>query len=227
MTVQLPSGAVQGDGSVSVQEAAAILGCSEKTVRRKIKAQQLLAHRLPTSQGYEWRVHLDPDDQAAMNDSRVATSPAVQVNGSAGHLPPQPDQLTGTRNGALPHADQPDAPSAEVVTGDDPAVQVADRAGQVPGQHGHVPSHAAGQVDGTSGPGSGAALLKALELTDRLQRENMELAGRVGFLQAKLQTAEEQLLTLSAGPAQEETPPPRAQPPRSWWKFWEWAGPTP
>ncbi len=37
------------------------------------------------------------------------------------------------------------------------------------------------------------ALLKALELTDR-----MELAGRLGFFQTKLQTAEEQLSVLTA-----------------------------
>lgn len=227
MTVQLPSSAVQGDGSVSVQEAAAILGCSEKTVRRKIKAQQLLAHRLPTSQGYEWRVHLDSDDQVATSDGRVPASPAVQVNGRADHLLPQRGQLPGATNGAHPHGDPPDTPSPEVAAGDRPAARVADPVGHLPGQNRHVPPHPAGQVDGTRSRDSEAALLKALELTDRLQRENMELAGRVGFLQAKLQTAEEQLLALTAGPTQEEAVLPPAPPSRSWWKFWEWAGPTP
>ena len=48
------------------------------------------------------------------------------------------------------------------------------------------------------------ALTHALQMIERLQaeavrreRENMELAGRVGFLQAKLQDAEEKILALS------------------------------
>jgi hypothetical protein len=54
--------------------------------------------------------------------------------------------------------------------------------------------------------------LKALEFVERLQRENTELAGRVGFYQAKLQAAEEQLRLLAA-PADEPAPPPGP-----WWK---------
>jgi excisionase family DNA binding protein len=177
MTVQLPSHAVHADGSLSVQEAAEALGCSEKTIRRRIKAGSLTAHRLPTSQGYEWRVHLDGAiDQAS-------PSPAVQLNGQGGNLPGGADQ------------------------GDT-----------------HVPDHA----DSPAGPHSEAsneALLKALDFAERLQRENMELAGRVGFLQAKLQTAEDQILALSAGKAMPEQYEQTSDPPvlaasRPWWKFW-------
>jgi excisionase family DNA binding protein len=178
MTVQLPSHAVHADGSLSVQEAAEAIGCSEKTIRRRIKAGSLTAHRLPTSQGYEWRVHLD-----GVTD-QVSPPPAVQLNGQDGHLPGDADQ---------------------------------------------VDTHAEGNVHGTTAPQNEAAneaLLKALDFAERLQRENMELAGRVGFLQAKLQTAEEQILALSAGepiPEQHEQAPEPPVPAvsRPWWKFWE------
>lgn len=189
MTVQLPSSAVQGDGSLSVQEAAAVLGCSEKTVRRRIKAHQLLAHRLPTSQGYEWRVHLDGDPG----------QPAAQVDSTTVHLPGPSGHMDGKHS-----------------------VQLDGRDDQPTGPDGRLDTQPAAQVDTHDGAASSQALLKALELTDRLQRENMELAGRVGFLQAKLQVAEEQLLTLSAGKMQEEVSPPSPEATRPWWKFWEW-----
>lgn len=58
------------------------------------------------------------------------------------------------------------------------------------------------------------------ERTDRLHRENLELAGRVGFLQAKLQETERKLLTATTVPMEEpeeavETAEP---PPAPWWR---------
>ena len=153
MTVHLPSQIVQVDGSVSVQEAASTLGCSEKTVRRRIKAGTLSAYQLPTSQGYEWRVH---------------------VNGAT---------------------DQSPSLSAD---------QLASQSDQLPGESVHVddlPDTSSARLSPHSNAAGNEPLLKALGLVERLQRENMELAGRVGFLQAKLQTAEEQLLALTSGPA--------------------------
>ena len=150
MTVQLPSHVVHADGSLSVQEAAELLGCSEKTIRRRIKAGSLTAHRLPTSQGYEWRVHLDgATDQ-------VPPAPAVQLDDHDDYLPGSTGQVD-TQPETLDELQPPQSARA-----------------------------------------SAEALLKALDFAERLQRENMELAGRVGFLQAKLQTAEEQVLALSS-----------------------------
>ena len=186
MSVQVPSHDVHADGSVSVQEAAQILGVSEKTIRRRIKAGTIKAHRLPTSQGYEWRVQLD---------------------GSSDQSPPRP----------VAHLD---------------------------GHHDHLPSDAA-QIDNnqnktenaSSAPINGVsneALLKALDFAERLQRENMELAGRVGFLQAKLQTAEEQILALTPGPVEEalevedEEPivaPPVVEARSPWQKIAKWFSP--
>jgi excisionase family DNA binding protein len=67
-------------------------------------------------------------------------------------------------------------------------------------------------------------LLKALELADRLQQENVhlahenvQLAGQLGFLQAKVQSLEEQirLLTTEQEPEATELAPEGKQP---WWK---------
>ncbi len=73
-----------------------------------------------------------------------------------------------------------------------------------------------------------------LEKLERAHRENLEIAGRVGFLQAKLQDAEEEIRMLRA-PAQPSGPEPANHPtpsengadsssqkvsPRPWWQFW-------
>ena len=69
-------------------------------------------------------------------------------------------------------------------------------------------------------------LLKALDLIERLQhqhaealeqahRENSQLAGQVGFLQAKLQDAEEQIRLLMAP---KEAPPIESEQRRPWWR---------
>jgi excisionase family DNA binding protein len=55
--------------------------------------------------------------------------------------------------------------------------------------------------------------------SDRLQRENLELAGRVGFLQAKLQETEQKLLTTPRAAVQEPADVPEdPEPSISWWK---------
>lgn len=86
------------------------------------------------------------------------------------------------------------------------AVHLDDRGADGVGQSGHIPDHEPVHVDSTldnrsgkaAAPANDLALLRSLDLVDRLQRENLELAGRVGFLQAKLQTTEDQLLALTA-----------------------------
>ena len=46
---------------------------------------------------------------------------------------------------------------------------------------------------------------------EELQRQNVELAGRCGYLQARLEAAEKQVLTLTA-------PPEPERPQAPWWK---------
>jgi excisionase family DNA binding protein len=135
---------------ISVQDAAAHLGVSERTIRRRIKAGQLAATQVPTSQGYEWRIHL--------NSTNEVDTPAVQVDSNAVQVDGTPDQ-----------AKQEPTSTSE------------------------------------------SALVRALDLVEKLQHENLELAGRVGFYQAKLQDAQEQIRLLSAPKEQERPKGP-------WWK---------
>ena len=78
-----------------------------------------------------------------------------------------------------------------------------------------------------------------LEKLERAHRENLELAGRVGFLQAKLQDAEEEIRMLkapveaedrAAGTSNHSNHPAPSEngadsgaqkvSPRPWWQFW-------
>ncbi len=68
-----------------------------------------------------------------------------------------------------------------------------------------------GQEDTVTGHGPDLSTL--VQLVDRLQRDNQELAGRLGFYQAKLQEAEQKILALSPGPEPEQHREP-------WWKRW-------
>ncbi len=52
---------------------------------------------------------------------------------------------------------------------------------------------------------------------EQLRRENQQLAGQLGFTQAKLQEAERTVALLMA-PKDEPAPEPPAQPERPWWK---------
>jgi excisionase family DNA binding protein len=147
------------DGSLTVQEAAAQLGISERTIRRRIKDGSLTAYKLPTTQGYEWRVHLD--------------SSAGQVDG-----------VTTRHGGKL----------------DSTPVQSA---GTIPDQ--------------VTTP----AIVAALELAEQLRRDNValasrneQLAGQVGFLQAKMQDQDRQIALLMAPKDDEPTQPDQ----RPWWR---------
>jgi len=62
--------------------------------------------------------------------------------------------------------------------------------------------------------------MKALEMMSELTRRNEQLAGQVGFLQAKMQDQEQQIALLMA-PKDEPAPELPAQPERRpWWKRW-------
>ena len=60
--------------------------------------------------------------------------------------------------------------------------------------------------------------LELVRLVARLSQENQQLAGQLGFTQAKLQEAERTVALLMA-PKDEPAPEPAAEPERvSWWK---------
>jgi len=75
-------------------------------------------------------------------------------------------------------------------------------------------------VDSPSVQGEAAIVLEALRLVDSLRRENQQLAGQLGFTQAKLQEAERTVALLMA-PKDEPAPEPPAEAERRpWWKRW-------
>ncbi len=146
------------DSGLTIAKAAERCGCSEKTIRRRIKNGQLCGVTIPTAKGFEWRVYLD----------------SSQV------------------------------PTLDSTDGEDGQEGVQDSQGDV-------------QVDH-------AALVRAFEvigereqekthLIERLQHQNLELAGRCGYLQARLEAAERRVLALSA-PAETREGRDRAP----WWR---------
>ncbi len=70
---------------------------------------------------------------------------------------------------------------------------------------------------------SDMTMLKALEMVDRLQQQNMQLAGQVGYLQAQLQDAREQIRMLVDTQQAQEPPatdpkPEATQQHIPWWR---------
>lgn len=71
---------VEVEAGVTIQEAAEELGVSERTVRRRIKSGELKAWKVPTAQGFEWRVNPDGDaDQPAPERRRVPGSSSTEI----------------------------------------------------------------------------------------------------------------------------------------------------
>ncbi len=92
--------AVKVDRSLSVQEAAARLELSERTIRRHIKDGSLQAYQRPTSRGYEWRILLDTepvkvdanDRQAGVKVDSQARQEPVKVDTGEEELEAEPVQ---------------------------------------------------------------------------------------------------------------------------------------
>jgi excisionase family DNA binding protein len=63
------------DHSLSIDEAAARLGVSPVTIRRRIKTGEIGAVKRPTAYGFEWRILLDSDGESTV----VSTSAAQPV----------------------------------------------------------------------------------------------------------------------------------------------------
>ncbi len=75
---------------LTIREASAALRLSPTTVRRRIKAGELPARELPTTQGHEWRVFLD-GGQVPTAGEHVATARrgvGDQVPTSGDQMPP-------------------------------------------------------------------------------------------------------------------------------------------
>src|SRR3989442_4007268 len=93
--------------------------------------------------------------------------------------------------------------------------------------------HAEGSAEGDRGgrPRNGAEGADSAEwaaLVRHLTQQNLEMAGRLAFLQAQMQAKDEQIKALMAPREPEPAPPaPRwpeepapVEPARPWWRFW-------
>ncbi len=160
---------------LTIHQAALQLGMSESTIRRRIKDGSLKASRIPTSQGFEWRILLDEHPLVA-GDGQVVTNGEYLL----------------TNDGEVPIFGE------QVLTKDDQLATITDRA--------------ASSVMEQLQP-----LLEQLS-TERdrgneLQRQNVELAARCGYLQARLEAAEQRVLALSV-PTETQEGGPRTP----WWR---------
>ena len=84
------------------------------------------------------------------------------------------------------------------------------------GTHTEQESHTALEAQ-PEPPQQSAELLRALEVVERLTLRNEQLAGQLGFTQAKLQEAERTVALLMA-PKDDPAPEPAAEPDKPWWK---------
>ena len=73
---------------LTIREASAALGLSPTSVRGRIKAGELAAQEVPTTQGHEWRVFLD-GGQVPTAGEHVATA----RRGVGDQVPTSGDQL--------------------------------------------------------------------------------------------------------------------------------------
>ncbi len=159
----------QADTGLSLTDAAAQLGISERTVLRRIKDGTVDGRKIGEGRGGVWRIYL------GVSDSQPA-----------------------------PVSDSPtNAPSS---LSDSPT----DEPGNV----------SASVSDSQTQPAQD--MIRMVELLDKLQAQNQQLAGQLGFTQAKLQDAQEEVqqLRLLMAPKDEPAPEPPAQlePKVSWWR---------
>ncbi len=202
------------DRSLSIEEAAQALGCSARTIRRRIKDGQLQAYERPIPRGFEWRILLE-------EASKLATE-GRQTSG-------QHD--TQGRQEARQAAEEGRQEPVMLDTQEEPA-QTFDNVQGSEARPDSQPQEApAPDSDNVTIRPAEPALLKALELIEtlqrehrqeieRLQHENTENYGRASFFQAKLQDAQERILMLEAQPAEEEqkAEPEPEKPSGSWWR---------
>ena len=156
----------QADTGLSLTDAAAQLGISERTVLRRIKDGTVDGRKVGEGRGGVWRIYLSVSDSqpASVSDS--------------------PTNAPGTLS---------DSPT--------------DEPGNVSASVSDSQTHPAPEM------------IRMVELVDKLQAQNQQLAGQLGFTQAKLQEAERTVALLMA-PTDEPAPEPSAHPePKvSWWR---------
>ena len=156
----------QADTGLSLTDAAAQLGISERTVLRRIKDGTVDGRKVGEGRGGVWRIYLSVSDSqpAPVSDS--------------------PTNAPGTLS---------DSPTDE-------------------------PGNASASVsDSQTQPAQD--MIRMVELVDKLQAQNQQLAGQLGYLQRQVQEQQETIQKLLPAPKDEPEPP--AEPERRpWWKRW-------
>lgn len=125
-------------------------------------------------------------------------------------------------------ASLPDSPGTPPGTPDKSLADATRHTGQEPGT-GRQTADATRQEDDATRqapdtPPGTPELMKALEMVDRLQRENQQLAGQLGFFQARVQDQEATIQRLlmapkdEPAPAEERVAPAEPAPLRPWWR---------
>jgi len=86
---------MSGTELVSIQEAAARLGVSADTVRRRLKRDELTGEREPTPQGFIWRIALPLAEYAPETPGAAAGASAVDSLGDAVELAQLRERVAG------------------------------------------------------------------------------------------------------------------------------------
>jgi DNA-directed RNA polymerase specialized sigma subunit len=158
----------QADTGLSLTDAAAQLGISERTVLRRIKDGTIDGRKIGEGRGGVWRVYLSVSDSQPASVSESQTETLDTLGDS---------QTTDLESVSDSVSDSQTQPAQDMI--------------------------------------------RMVELVDKLQAQNQQLAGQLGFTQAKLQDAQEEVqqLRLLMAPKDEPAPEPPAQPERQpWWR---------
>ena len=179
------------DRSLSILEAAEHLGCSTRTIRRRIKDGQLQAFERPIPRGFEWRILLEEVGKLATEGRQTSGQHDTQGRQEARQEPVMLDTQEEPAGAAEEAAHFDDNVTTSAEPGLLKALEVIETLQREHRQE-----------------------------LERLQQENKELYGRASFFQAKLQDAQERILMLEAQPAEEEqkAEPEPEKPSGSWWR---------
>ena len=188
------------DRSLSIKEAAQLLRCSERTLRRRIKDGSVQAYERPIPRGFEWRIlpenlPAEVDTEARQAAGKLDTTDRQEVAKLPNHVSQPPSKLDIPRREVLGKVDTENEPISQPL-GEQTLLKALE-------------------------------MIQTLQQeTTHLQEENKQLYGQVAFYQARLQAAEERILMLEARSVEEEQkvglePVPQAEPEKpkaSWWR---------
>jgi hypothetical protein len=157
--------------TLSIREAAHHFGLSETTIRRRIQSGELRAFKQQTAYGVEWRVVIPTQGGGGVSTTNGgASATGGDVFATRGGISSTTNDVALPNDGAI----------------DDGGVSTTSRG----------VSTTDGGVS-TAGTLSDHVGLALVEENRRLQDQALQLAGRIGWLEAQLQQANEQIKVLT------------------------------